>query len=686
MFLFQKLKYNRSEDASQMLSDFLEQKPNYVVYDTETTGLDHMKDTAFILSVGFNKNVYVFETTEPNLRLFEEVAKKSRMLLAHNAKYDYHMMLNTGVDLSDCNLGDSMTIARLTSYADEKQSLSLEHLGEVYVDDSAKFAGKVIKKHINDINKIRRKELREYIKLNYGKEYKQILEAYDNRVQFVPSKYDVVLSELDTIYKEPTYYDSYLEKPDLMKAYALDDVVIMLEYLKKSLPILAQVDPDLKTFKREGKLIVQTGQMERVGLKADVDYLLRSRETVLNYKERKYQELWDLVGREFSVGQHQVIKDIFRVKYNIVLESTGEDALTKLSTITSHEEPAELASMILELRHVEKLVTTYIDGMLNRIKDDKVYTSIKLTGAVSGRVSSDMQQQPKEAKLDSSGNELFHPRRVFVNEEGYKMYYFDYSQMELRLQAQYTVQVAGGDMNLCRAYMPFECTSMLTGDKYDTRKDRDFWDSGEWLDESGNPWEPVDLHSTTTHKAFPEVEVGSDEFKKLRKYGKIANFLKNYMGGVDAIMEQLGVDRKTAEALDNGYYEAFPVVKDYQAWVNSELTRQGYVENIYGRRYYMQDSRWFYKATNYVIQGGCADMVKQKQLEVFNFLKENNYKSKIVLPVHDEIQVMVANGEENIVPIIKSIMQDTQEVMPDVPMICDVEVTDTNWAEKYEVE
>jgi DNA polymerase-1 len=687
MFLFQSLKYNYSEDTDEMVKKFKELQPNYVVYDTETTGLDFIHDIPFLVAVGFDRYSFVFEINEKNIKNFEYIGKNVKMLLAHNAKYDYHMMKNIGVDMENWNLGDSMTIARLTQYADKLSSLSLEALGQEYVHENSKFAGKAIQNHLNEINKGRRTELRNYIKEHYPKKYKSILESYDSRVAFVDHEYNDIFAELDAVYTKPNYYDSYKEKPDLMKRYACDDVVIMLEYLKKSLPILKQVDPGMKTFHRESKLISIVAEMERIGLQSDQQYLIDSRIRLQEYQSKVYKKLHQALGTTITAGQHKKIKQIFNTKYNIMLMNSDVKALETVKNYGNPDATA-VADMIIELRHIDKWLTTYIEGMLNRISSGKIHTSINNSGAVSGRVSSDMQQQPKDPLLDDEGNELFHPRRVFINPEEYKTYYFDYSQMELRMQAQYTVNISGGDKNLCRAYIPFECKSAISGESFDVFNPDHLaeWDNGMWVDENDQPWEPVDLHSVTTLTAFPHLTPDHPEFSKFRKYGKVANFLKNYGGGVQAIKAQLGVDDNIATALDEGYYKAFPKVLDYQKWVSDSLFKYGFVENLYGRRYYMQDSRWFYKAINYVIQGGCADMVKDRQIAIYEFLKSKKAKSKMLLPIHDEIQVLIHDDERHLVKQIADIMWNVGSIMKNIPMICDVEMTDTNWAEKYKVD
>jgi DNA polymerase-1 len=277
---------------------------------------------------------------------------------------------------------------------------------------------------------------------------------------------------------------------------------------------------------------------------------------------------------------------------------------------------------------------------------------------------------------------LFHPRRLVINDEGYKTYYFDYSQMELRVQAQYTVDVSGGDSNLCRAFIPFNCKSLFTGETYPLgSKD---WDSGEWIDEHGNPWTPTDLHSVTTLEAFPELgSAEHPEFSHYRRLGKMCNFLKNYGGGIEAIKHQIIDNDEIAVKLNKGYYNAFPKILEYQKWVEDNLTQYGFVENLYGRRYYLKSSNYYYKAYNYIIQGGCADIVKEKEIQVYEFLKP--YKSMMLLPIHDEIQIAIADGEEHLVPEIKRIMESVDDIMKDIPMVCDVEITHTSWADKEEL-
>lgn len=683
MFIHQKNKYEIIKSLVSFKKALDLVKPKHLFYDTETTGIHPIKDKPFLVGVGFEEYLYY---TDDIHALFKVIFMYEGQLTlwAHNAKFDYHMLKNIGITIPEhIKLADSLALARLTQYADDRSGIGLESLGQRYVDDEAKFAGKVIKNHVNKINAARLKTMKTAIK----KEklpglLSEVMTAYRNRVQFIPHEWDELFFMMDLLYVKPTYEDSYKEEPELMINYLLDDIVIMREFILKALPVLEQMGENLKIFEQENKLIRVVGEMERNGVKADVNYLVESRERVLKYKNELYLKLRDLTGYEFTAGQHKFIKGLLQNKYKIIAHSVNVEALETI--IKEYDgEVVEVCKIILKLRTVDKWLSTYIEGKLNKVHNGRIYTSINNSGTVTGRVSSDLQQEPKEALFDEEGNELFHPRRAVVNDKGYHTFYFDFSQMELRVQAQYTVDISGGDLNLCRAYTPFKYYHEDTKEQYDMRKNFKEWNSGKWVDEEGNHWIKTDLHDVTTLQAFPELgSKDHPDFKKYRKHGKMCNFLKNYGGGIGAIMSQMNVNEEIANKLNQGYYAAFPKVLDYQGWVEQQLTQNGYVANIYGRRYYLQDSNFYYKAYNYLIQGGCADMVKQKEIKIYELLRD--YDSHMLLPVHDEIQVNIKEGEEHLVPLIKEIMEDTADVLPDIPMICDVEITHGSWADKID--
>lgn len=601
-FLFDKFNYKTLEiktlaDIEIMEWDFVISNTRYFAYDTETTGLNFMKDKPFLIIFGFDKNVYYWDANfkEATYAMFKIVQSTDKMLFAHNAKYDYHMLHNIGTPIpDDIELSDSITLFRLISDCDDVfQSMRLEKLGEKYVDPDAKFAGHEIKKMLEHMKAERKKLVCNNYKMITGeKSFKDAWETFSNRVRFI-TEYHECFDD----YKEPTYYDAYLRDPELVKQYAVDDVVIILEFLNNVGTIYAKRywdyktnSIDTRTWKRENKLIRGIASMERNGFKVDVDYLIKSHYKVEKFREMLYDKLHKLtynswlqkkdtykenfndleedenlndleedeyfnelgeISKTVKVGQNKAIKDFFNNVFNLNLEKSDKKAIQQLSH-NENKDIATIAKLIIKLRTVDKWLSTYIDGVLNKIIEVdgewRLYTSINNNGAISGRVSCDLQQMPKYAiyetdddgdmlletsLADDDSKELFHPRKFVIPSEGYKLYFIDYSQMELRIQANYTILVGHTDYNLCRAYMPYDCYTVveLTHDKLEF----DYTNSNhiknaytwKWYNKDGSEWKPTDLHTKTTLTAFPEFADKTDtkEFKKKWRYlGKSTNF------------------------------------------------------------------------------------------------------------------------------------------------------------------
>mgnify|MGYP002711880936 CR=1 FL=1 len=715
-FLFKKYNYKTLEvknqkDIEEMEWDFAFSNTRYFAYDTETTGLNFIKDIPFLVIFGFDKNIYYWDANykEATYAMFKIVQKTDKMLFAHNAKYDYHMLHNIGTPIpDDIELSDSITLFRLISSCDDDfQSMRLEKLGEKYVDPSAKFAGHEIKKRIEHMKAERKKMVcNNYKALTGEKSYTKAWETFTNKVRFI-TKYHECFDD----YKEPGYYDVYLENPELVKMYAIDDVVIILEFLNKAGAIYAKKywskdGIDTRTWKRENKLIRGIATMERNGFKVDVDYLVNSHYRIEKFRELLYDKLHELTHSTWKVGQHVEIKKFFHNEFGLDLEKSDKKAIQQL---THHEDVriSEIAKLIIKLRTVDKWLSTYIDGVLNKIVEVdgewRLYTSINNNGAVSGRVSCDLQQMPKyainetdddnellldESVTDDDGVELFHPRKFVIPSTGYKLYFEDYSQMELRIQAYYTILVGHTDYNLCRAYMPYDC-KLKDGTLFDYKNPEHIkhaydW---EWFNHDGTEWEPTDLHTKTTLTAFPEFKDKTDtkEFKKKWRYlGKSTNFAKNYGCGAKTLASNLNIDLETATKLSDAYNSAYPGVIEYQKVVQTELNMKGYVTNLYGRRYYLENSTNFYKANNYLIQGTGADALKEVEIKICDYLKDK--KSRFILPIHDELAIEVHPDEESFVPQkVQEIMQSVGDTIKWIPMLAEVEATETNWAEKKEV-
>ena len=283
------------------------------------------------------------------------------------------------------------------------------------------------------------------------------------------------------------------------------------------------------------------------GFQIDEDYVREVTKTLADYLRQQRKALYDLVG-PVGVGAHAKIKEILINKYGLNVPGTGKEDLSRIYDELKHKEPdsevVRFIGLVQELRTLEKWYSTYLLRFIREMDlgHKRIYTQINQVGTVSGRVTSDFQQFPKYGITKEDGSPLFHPRKMIVKSDGYKgIAYLDYSQVELRLQALYTILVGEPDLNLCRAYMPYKCYRIVCdGDigeglaqyhfeEFDYKNPVHIKHAYDWKwylkEDTKQEWTPTDVHAATTSVAFPDIDTKSDEFKKLRgKVGKRVNF------------------------------------------------------------------------------------------------------------------------------------------------------------------
>jgi DNA polymerase-1 len=184
--------------------------------------------------------------------------------------------------------------------------------------------------------------------------------------------------------------------------------------------------------------------------------------------------------------------------------------------------------------------------------------------------------------------------------------------------------------------------------------------------------------------AFPDVDVTSPEFKKLRYIGKRVNFALIYGASLRKVQEAVSdADPDTVAKLYNGFHSRFKGVATYGDWVTDTWVRTGgYATNLLGRRYYINDSKDVYKLNNYLIQGSAADMIKLVIIRIDKMLRDGGYKTKLQGCIHDELCVCVAEGEHDVIYKIQHLMEHTVKTF--VPVVAEIEVTTDTWADKHE--
>lgn len=696
-----------TENPQDILDQARKDKPAYVTYDTETDGLHLKKAKPFVGVICWDGVAYVFPTNAKMLWVLGMVSPLVDRIYAHNTLFDMNMTANITGDSYISNIknwGDSMGVCRFTYEAlsprDGGDKLKLKTLMDKYIDpDSSRFE-KALKEWMRQKIALDRKVLIAMLKPE-GWGVTRFEDAMNHGKEPIPKEIMDIFYEWRNAYPEPTYMDVPM---DIMLPYVAVDGIGCNILIRKGLPVV-QAKQQMDILNEEFDLMSEMFDMSRLGIKVDRDYLNESRERLtlyMEYLERKKFQYSN--GKTFSVGQHKQIKDHYEEVNGERPKSSDKKFMT-----SQKAKGDKLASVISKLRTLEKWRSTYIDRILEGSDyDGRFYATLDQFNPISGRFSGNLQQQPKHPlkfeKLDDEGGEpfehdeeLFHSRKGFLadSEEGFDIFLMDFSQVELRFQAHYTLPF-GGDLNLCRAYMPFKCIHVDTNEEYDytTEEGKARWNEihsdgySVWMiPETGKSWKPTDVHSASTQKALGLMGIdykalSEKAFQEWRGTGKGVNFAKNYGVGIKGASEQFGLTLDVAKALCEGYNEAFPTVIIYQNNVVKALKLKGFVSGVYGRRYYLKDERRFYRAANYLIQGSCAHDLKKKMKKIALFLQGK--KSAMLTCIHDEIVFRIHHSEHYLIPVLKGLMEYTPQIK--IPIVSEIDWTSTNWAAKHKYE
>jgi len=619
-------------------------------FDTETTGLHILRDKPFVFSCGY----YNPDTLELSVASLETGSNRAIIFIdqffsrcksytaSANTTFDMHMLANIGYMISEnIKLTDIQFYIRWGSDNIQEKfggaPLKLKQFARRYIDRTAGESEAVLKKERSQLKRKHKREI-----------------GYDE------------LNRKNMLY------------------YATEDIVLTLEVFYLMYPVVVARN-NMFAVNLEEQLLWPLFEMERVGFDVDRNYMELSKVRTQVYMKQMKVKLKELAGQEVNVGQHALIKKILTEKFDLNIEGTGKDVLELIVSDLHRTDPnnpvVEFIDIVQRLRTIEKWYSTYILRWLNDIHEGKVYTQIHSVGAVSGRVTSDFQQFPKEGLFTDDGQELFIPRKMVCCPKGEydALVYLDYSQIELRIQALYTMLVLSPDYNLCRAYMPYQCTNK-NGDWYNPLTHKHLWNSGDWYNTDGTPWIPTDVHGATTCHAF-DITESDPTYKKLRSVGKRVNFAKNYGASRKQIMRMFpDFSPEQITKIDDAYYKAFPGVKAYHQYCMTMADTHACVTNLFGVKYYNVSG---HNLKNMLIQGSAATLLKLKIIEIYKYRKQNNIKSKFQMNIHDENSfVKHSKDSMNVFLEIKRIMEDWEDSL--IPIVADVEISRTTWFDKEE--
>ena len=350
-------------------------------------------------------------------------------------------------------------------------------------------------------------------------------------------------------------------------------------------------------------------------------------------------------GTEFNINSTQQLANILFDNLGlpqIKRRSTAEDVLERL------REEHPLPGLILKYRKLNKLKNTYLDSIPQHIHPvtKRIHSSFSQTVAATGRLSSsnpNFQNIPVRTELGRDIRKAFRPQTA-----GWKILSADYSQIELRLMAQYSQ-----DERLIQAFR-----------------------NGE------------DIHTATAAHVFGTDLFGVSEDQRRR--AKVVNFGIMYGAGPFRMSNELEISMSEAAQLISGYFATYPGIRKYIDETLEFAREHKHVQTLFGRKRPIPDidasnrmSREGAErvATNMPIQGTAADIIKLAMIQVHERLQTASLKTKMILQVHDELVFEVAKNElDQLSQIVKETME--QAVTLDIPLTVDIGVGD-NWLEAH---
>lgn len=409
---------------------------------------------------------------------------------------------------------------------------------------------------------------------------------------------------------------------------------------------LKETEMDGLFYHVEMPLVEVLGSMEYIGMKVDKDQLNELKEkftTIINELEN---EIFELAGEPFNINSPKQLGVVLFEKLGLpVIKKTKTGYSTNAEVLEKLRDKHEIIDKITEYRQIVKLNSTYVEGLLKIInpKTGRIHSSFNQTITTTGRISStepNMQNIPVKTEM---GRDI---RKVFVADDNCKLVDADYSQVELRVLAHMS-----GDENMIDAFKHGE-----------------------------------DIHSKTASQIF-DVDI-KDVTSKQRIEAKAINFGIIYGKTDFGLSQDLNIPVATAKAYIDSYFNKYPKIKEFMDEAVESATETGYATTILNRRRYIPEI----KASNFIvrnqgkrfamnapIQGSAADIIKVAMVNVYNKLKENNMKSKLILQVHDELIVEAVDEELEIAEkIVREEMENAQSM--DVKLDVDLNTGDS-WYE-----
>lgn len=437
-----------------------------------------------------------------------------------------------------------------------------------------------------------------------------------------------------------------------IKEYAAEDADITLQLKEVFEPELERTGTRKLFDEIEIPLMPVLASMEQEGINLDVPYLKELSAELGSDIKRLEQAIYEAAGETFNLGSPKQLGEVLFDKLKI---GGNKQKKTKTGQYATGEEVLSYLALdnpivqdILEWRQLVKLQNTYVEALPTQVKPktNRVHTDYMQAVAATGRLSSNNPNLQNIPIRTERGRQI---RKAFIaRDENHTILSADYSQIELRI-----IAALSGDPEMVRSFQMSE-----------------------------------DIHAATAAKVFnvPLEAVSREQ----RSHAKTVNFGIIYGVSAFGLSNQTSLSRSESKDLIDAYYQTYPRLRDYINEQVETAREKGFVQTVSGRRRYLKDINSQNQvvrgaaernAVNAPIQGSAADIIKIAMINIQKKLIAENWKSKMLLQVHDELVFDVHNDElERIKPMIKHEMENAY--LLDVPLEVDMG-TGLNWLEAH---
>ena len=434
-------------------------------------------------------------------------------------------------------------------------------------------------------------------------------------------------------------------------AYSCEDADITLR-LQEILDRKLKADENEALFyELEMRLLPVLMDMEMTGILIDTGFFeqlsVRFSDQMRAIEAKIFQE----AGMEFNLNSPRQLGYVLFEKLQLPVQkktsktkrySTDVKVLEKLSAF-----PHEVPRLVLQYRTLSKLKSTYLDALVKMVDPStgRLHTSYNQTVTATGRLSSSNPNLQNIPVRGEAGREI---RKGFVAKAGHHLVSADYSQIELRIFAHYS-----GDEAVMEAFKRGE-----------------------------------DIHTRTASEILGvETEAVTAE---MRRIAKAINFGIIYGMGPQRLKEEIGIDLKAAKDYMARYYDRYQGVTRYRNAVIEMARKKGYVSTLFNRRRYLPDIQHSNRviraeaermAINTPIQGTAADLIKKAMINIYQRLNREDFKSKMLLQVHDELVFEAPVQElDTVIPMIREEMEGVCALA--VPLKVEIR-KGRNWGEAH---